>query len=122
MIDLIARKRKRIQRLRNKIKLKQRIFGTSEKPRLVVFRSNKHIYGQIIDDVKGHTLASFSSLKIKKEGNMKKTDVAREVGKKLAEIALAKNIKQVVFDRNRYKYHGRVKAFVEGAREGGLKI
>lgn len=102
-------------RTRNKIK---RV--AKGKPRLSVFRSLKHIYAQIIDDEKGVTLVASSSLQLKLKG--RKTDVAREVGKDLAKRALEKGITEVVFDRGPYKYHGRVKALAEGAREGGLKF
>ena len=107
---------KRIKRIRKKIT------GTSEKPRLCVFKSAKHIYAQIIDDVAGNTLLSMST--VNKEFQV--TDVkgkvgkAHQVGKLLAEKAKAKGIESVVFDRGGYIYHGRVKALSEGAREGGL--
>ncbi len=102
-------------RTRNKVKR-----AAKGKPRLLVFRSLKHIYAQIIDDEKGVTLVASSSLQLKLTG--RKTDVAREVGKDLAKRALEKGITEVVFDRGPYKYHGRVKALAEGAREGGLKF
>lgn len=93
----------------------------SNKFRLVVSRSNKYIYGQVIDDRKGITLASASSLEIRKnEKGLKKAEEAKKAGLLLAERALKANVKEVVFDRGKYKYHGRVKAFAEGAREGGL--
>lgn len=92
--------------------------GTGEKPRLSVFRSNAYIYAQIIDDEKGHTIVSASSLEIETKG--KKTDQAREVGKILAERAIQAGIVRVLFDRGGYRYHGRVKALAEGAREGKL--
>lgn len=111
---------KKVQR-RNKIKrrVRKRIIGTSEVPRLSVFRSNKAIYAQIIDDNKGVTLLAASS-----QGNTKgtKSEQANLVGKELAEKAKANGIEQVVFDRNGYLYHGRVKQLAEGAREGGLKF
>ncbi|MGB9706700.1 MAG: 50S ribosomal protein L18 [Microgenomates group bacterium] len=91
--------------------------------RLAVFRSNKYIYAQIIDDEKGHTLVSASDLSdLGDLGNLSNLEKAKEVGKILAKKALEKNIKYVWFDRRRYKYHGRVKALAEGAREGGLKF
>lgn len=92
--------------------------------RLAVFRSNKHIYAQIIDDEKGHTLvaANEKDLKLKKEEKLTKTQKAKMVGKILAEKAKRKKITNVWFDRRAYKYHGRVKALAEGAREGGLKF
>ena len=94
--------------------------GTGERPRLSVFRSNTGIYAQIIDDIKGVTLASASSLELgKKTVNLGNS---REVGKKLAEKAVASGVQAIVFDRNGYLYHGNIKAFAEGAREGGLKF
>jgi len=108
-------------------RVRAKVHGTKTKPRLSVFRSNKHIFLQLIDDSLGKTLISASDLKIpaspasgKKKGT--KTEVAKEVGKLLAEAAKSKKIKNVVFDRGGYKYHGRVKAAAEGAREGGLKL
>lgn len=97
-----------------------RISGTTECPRLSVKRSLKHIYAQLIDDTKGVTIASASDkdVSIKK----KPTEIAKEVGKKLAEIAIVAGIKTAVFDRGAYRYHGRVAAIADGAREGGLKI
>ena len=99
-------------------RVRAKVFGTSERPRLSVFRSNKHIFLQIIDDSQGRTFVSASDLKINKKGT--KTEIAREVGRALAQEAVKKGIKKVVFDRGGYKYHGRVKAVAEGAREGGL--
>ena len=108
------------RRLRIKRGVRRRISGTSERPRLTIFKSNKGIYAQIIDDTKGHTLISASS----KELGQEKTnvEVSQEVGKKLAEKAVASGIESIVFDRNGYLYHGKVKALAEGAREGGLKF
>lgn len=104
--------RKRIhQRIRNKIK------GTAQRPRLAVYRSNKAIYCQLIDDLKGHTIASADSNAIE-SGN--KVEKATAVGKMLAEKAKAASIDKIVFDRGGYLYHGRVKALADGAREGGL--
>lgn len=99
-------------------RVRAKVFGTSERPRLSVFRSNKHIFLQIIDDSQGRTIVSASDLKTKKKST--KTEIAREVGKALAQEAVKKGIKKVVFDRGGYKYHGRVRAVAEGAREGGL--
>lgn len=111
------------RRLRIKRGLKKKIFGTTEKPRLSVFRSNTSIYAQIIDDIQRKTLVGCSS-RNKAFANQKltKTEVSRLVGKMLAEKALQAGITQVVFDRNGFSYHGRVKALAEGAREGGLKF
>jgi large subunit ribosomal protein L18 len=116
-------KRKQINKIKiQKIRrVRAKISGTKERPRLAVRRSNKNIYVQLINDVIGHTLVSASSFEIKnKKGN--KTEIARLVGKLIAEKALKQGIKEVVFDRRFYKYHGRVKALAEGAREGGLKF
>jgi large subunit ribosomal protein L18 len=113
----VNRRRKIHWRVRANIK------GTASRPRISVFRSNKGIYCQLIDDRNGNTLAAASSLEKGFEGDGKsKTEQAREVGKALAEKAAAANVTQVVFDRGGYLYHGRVKALAEGAREGGLKF
>ena len=110
----------RERRTRIKQGIRQKIRGTSERPRLSVFRSNTGIYAQIIDDVKGVTIAAASSLELgKKTVNMENS---KNVGKKLAEKAVASGIQSIVFDRNGYLYHGNIKAFAEGAREGGLKF
>ncbi|MEO0896063.1 MAG: 50S ribosomal protein L18 [Bacteroidota bacterium] len=119
----MATAKKVLRRARIRRRLRQKIAGNNEIPRLAVFRSNKQIYAQIIDDVEGRTLASCSSQH--KELNLQslsKTDASREVGKKLGELAKAKGIETVVFDRGGFKYHGRVKALAEGARESGLKF
>ena len=106
---------------RTKIKrgIRKRVVGTSEKPRLSVFRSNKKIYAQIIDDTNGVTLASSFSIG---GGKAKKSDSSKEVGLEIAKTAKGLGIETVVFDRNGYLYHGRVAALAEGAREGGLKF
>lgn len=114
-------KEKYQKRILRKKRTRSRIFGTKERPRVSVFRSLRHIYAQIIDDTEGKTLCSFSSLNLKEKKGSKK-EIAYQVGKKLAEIALAKGIKKVVFDRGCYKYHGRVKSLAEGLREGGLEF
>lgn len=110
-------RRKRIQ-----LRIRKRIKGTAERPRLNVFRSNRYIYAQVIDDIKGHTLVAADSREtsISNEGN--KVDQAREVGKLLAERAKEANVETVLFDRGGYLYHGRVKALADGAREGGMKF
>ena len=107
---------------RNRIKahIRTKVSGTAEKPRLTVFRSNTQIYAQIIDDVKGVTLAAASSLGNKEK--ITKTEQAAVVGKLIAKNALEAGIKEVVFDRNGYLYHGRVKQLADAAREGGLKF
>lgn len=110
-------------RLKRKKRIRKNITGTSEKPRLSVYRSAKHIYAQIIDDSKGQTLVSASSLEKAVKDNPdinKKVDAANTVGKLIGERAAGKGVKQVVFDRNGFLYHGRVKAVSEGAREAGL--
>jgi large subunit ribosomal protein L18 len=115
---------KQESRLRKRRRIRKRISGTNEKPRMSVFRSNKQIYVQLIDDVAGVTLASASSRdkKIAEKTGLKKTEQAKLVGKMIAEISKSKGINTVVFDRGGYLYHGRVKQLAEGAREGGLKF
>ncbi len=114
------------RRLRIKKTVRKKIFGSVERPRFTVFRSLNEIYGQIIDDVSGKTLISLSTntKELKEEVAAVKTKVGKSmlVGKLLAKKAIEKNISSVVFDRNGYLYHGRVKAFADGAREGGLKF
>lgn len=107
-------------RLRRKARVRAKINGTSERPRLVVYKSLSNIYAQIVDDQAGKTLVNTSDLKLKTKDN--KSIRAKNIGVDIAKKALEKNIKQVVFDRNGYQYHGRVKAVAEGAREGGLKF
>ena len=109
-------------RLRRHRRVRGKISGTAERPRLDVFRSAKHIYAQIIDDVAGVTLVSASSMDKDFEGAGGNIEAATQVGQKIAEKALAKGISEVVFDRGGFVYHGRVKAVAEGAREGGLKL
>jgi large subunit ribosomal protein L18 len=107
---------------RKKIKLgiRKKISGTAESPRISVYRSNKAIYAQIIDDISGRTLAAASSKELGSE--VVNVTISTQVGKKLAEKATAAGIEKVVFDRGGYPYHGKVKALAEGAREGGLKF
>jgi large subunit ribosomal protein L18 len=109
------------RRLRIKKGIRKSLEGTSARPRLSVFRSNKVIYAQIIDDANGHTLTSSSSVELDKKGGVNLT-ISKSVGKKVAEKAVASGIKEIVFDRNGYLYHGNIKALAEGAREGGLKF
>jgi len=120
-MDSSARKRK--QRVRKHRRVRKKVSGTAERPRLCVFRSLKHIYGQIVDDEAGKTLVSASTrsseLRDKVKG-AKKTEAAHAVGLQVAEKAKAQGIEAVVFDRAGYKFHGRVKALAEGARKGGL--
>lgn len=110
---------KRQLRIKRHKKIRKRISGTNDRPRLSVFRSGKHIYAQVIDDSSGKTLVAESDLKLDK---FKKTEKAYTVGKKLAEKATKKKIKQVIFDRGGFLYHGRVAKLAKGAREGGLKF
>jgi len=110
-------KKQKVERRHKKIRAT--LFGTAEKPRLAVFKSNKYIYGQLIDDTKAVTLVSLSSMKVKGKTFI---DRCLETGKEIAKLALAKKIDTVVFDRGGFKYVGRVKAFATGAREGGLKF
>lgn len=113
------------RRWRRHWRIRKRIFGTPERPRLAVFRSLKHIYAQIIDDTKGHTLCSASTLDKELRGKLKgltKTQQAAEVGKLIAQRALALGITQVVFDRGGHKYHGRVKALADAVRQAGLSF
>ena len=109
-------------RLKRHARVRGKISGTAECPRLCVYRSTKHIYAQIIDDVKGVTLASASSLEKGIEGVGGNVEAAEKVGKAIAEKALKAGIEVVVFDRGGYLYHGRVKALADGARAGGLKF
>lgn len=110
------------RRVKIKRRIRKDIFGTAEKPRLSVFRSNRQFYAQVVDDVNNKTLASAGSIKVEEAGGINKIEQAKLVGKKLAEVAIAAGVSQVVFDRNGYLYHGRVKAFAEAARQGGLKF
>ena len=109
-------------RLKRHKRVRSKISGTAERPRLNVFRSNTNIYAQLIDDVNGVTLASASSLDKEITGNGGNKEAAKEVGKLVAQRAAEKGITDVVFDRGGYVYHGRVKELAEGAREGGLKF
>ena len=107
------------RRLKIRKSIRSKISGTKERPRVSVFKSNKAIYSQIIDDMNGSTLVSCSSVDIKKFGK-NNIESSKEVGVKLAEKAKKKGIKKVLFDRGGYVYHGKIKSFAEGAREGGL--
>jgi large subunit ribosomal protein L18 len=113
-------KEKKIKRRIRHNRVRSRVSGTQDRPRLSVFKANRHIYAQLIDDNSGKTLISASSLEIKSKG--KKSDIAKEVGKLAATKAMAKKIKAVKFDRGGFSYHGRIKALAEGAREGGLEF
>lgn len=111
---------------KKKARTRKNISGTEVRPRLTVYRSLKHVYAQIIDDSTGRTLAEASTLSKELQDELKsaksKQEVCKLVGKAAAKMALEKNIKEVVFDRNGFLYHGRVKAVADGAREGGLKF
>ncbi len=110
------------RRAKIKRRIRKKVFGTSNTPRLSVFRSNKQIYAQLIDDLTGKTLASASSYKNSEIGKVTKSEQAEIVGKQLAEKAGKAGISSVVFDRNGYLYHGRVKSLANSAREAGLKF
>ena len=110
-------------RARRKLRIRRKISGSTERPRLSVFRSARHIYAQVIDDGSGQTLAAASTLSADIKGTLEagnKTDAAKKVGALIAKICLGKKVDKVVFDRNGYLYHGRVKALADAAREAGL--
>ena len=120
----IRRNKERLSRRRRHIRKK--VFGTAARPRLLVYRSNKHIYAQVVDDTEGNTLVGCSTLSPSIKGKIKKTDGnidrARIVGEYIAELALGKSVSNVSFDRNGKRYHGLIKALAEAARTGGLKF
>src|SRR5438552_3652534 len=120
MASKLRLQEKAIRRERRRHAIKKKIRGTSDRPRLVVFRSNKGIYAQLIDDQKGFTIAAANSRQM--EEKAKKSDLSKKTGMAIAEQAKAKGVTAVVFDRNGYLFHGRVKALADGAREGGLKF
>ena len=120
MINVLIKKRtplKLKKRLRNKARLRKKVFGTAKRPRLSVFKSSRHIYAQLIDDLSGQVLASADSLKIKESGSCKGAEL---VGKKIADQAKTKKIQKIVFDRNGFIYHGRIKHLAQQARKAGL--
>jgi len=122
---VIKKKDRKKLRRRRHLRVRKKVFGTPERPRLCVFRSNKHIYAQIIDDTVGKTLVAASTLDKDLRDKLEKTwnkEAAREVGRLIGKRALEKGITTVVFDRGGYKYHGRVKELADGAREAGLKF
>ena len=119
---MVSKINKNAMRMKRHIRVRGKISGTPERPRLNVFRSNANIYAQIIDDVNGVTLVSANTLEKEFEGAAGNCEAAKKVGALLAERAKAKGIEEVVFDRGGYLYHGRVKALAEGAREGGLQF
>jgi large subunit ribosomal protein L18 len=113
-------KPKLVSRLKKKVKIRKTVKGTTDRPRLCVFRSSKHIYASIVNDLTGETLCSSSSLKL--TGDLTGKKIAEQVGSSIAKTALSKNITAVVFDRSGYLYHGRVQSLAEGARLGGLSF
>ena len=119
---MVSKINKKAMRLKRHIRVRGKVSGTAERPRLNVFRSNANIYAQLIDDVNGVTLASANTLEKAFEGAAGNCEAARKVGLTLAERAKEKGITEVVFDRGGYVYHGRVAALAEGAREGGLQF
>ncbi|MBK6586394.1 MAG: 50S ribosomal protein L18 [Coprothermobacter sp.] len=121
---IVETSRAELRRIRHK-RIRKHITGTAERPRLCVFRSSRHIYAQIIDDENGHTLVCASTLEKELRDQIKglrKTEQAAAIGKVIAQRALEKGIKSVVFDRGGYKYHGRVKALADASREAGLEF
>ena len=119
---MVSKVNKNAMRLKRHVRVRGKISGTPECPRLNVFRSNANIYAQIIDDVNGVTLVSANTLEKEFEGATGNAEAAKKVGQIVAERAKAKGIEKVVFDRNGYIYHGRVAALAEGAREAGLEF
>jgi large subunit ribosomal protein L18 len=119
---MVSKKDKNAQRLKRHARVRAKVSGTTERPRLAVYRSNANIYAQIIDDVKGVTLCAASTVEAGFEGISSNKEAAKKVGMKIAEKALAAGIDTVVFDRGGYVYHGRVSELAAGAREGGLKF
>ncbi len=122
---MMTRAGARVARIRRHVRVRVKVKGTTQRPRLCVFRSLNHIYAQIIDDSQGHTLIQSSTLDLEIKGEVGgkvKTERAGLVGSLVAKRALSKGITQIVFDRGGYKYHGRVKALAEAARESGLKF
>ena len=119
---MVRKVNKKAMRLHRHVRVRGKVTGTPERPRLNVFRSNANIYAQIIDDVNGVTLVAANTLEKGFEGATGNAEAAKKVGVVLAERAKAKGIEEVVFDRGGYVYHGRVAALAEGAREGGLKF
>lgn len=113
---------KKIRRLRRTVRIRSKIQGTEKRPRLTVFASNRYFYAQLIDDTRGNTLVTVTEKELDDTKGVNKTQKAQDLGGVLAKKAKEHKIQEAVFDKGRYKYHGRVKAFAEGAREGGLKI
>ncbi|MEK7186448.1 MAG: 50S ribosomal protein L18 [Patescibacteria group bacterium] len=113
---------KKLNRIKRKIRVRGKIRGTENMPRLSVFRSNKYMYAQVVNDDKGQTIVAISEKQLEKKEALNKTDKSKELGMLIAKKAIAKKVKKVVFDKSGYAYHGRVKAIAEGAREGGLQF
>jgi len=118
----LVKSKKVLDREKRHKRVRVKAFGTRKRPRLSVFRSNKYIYTQLIDDTKGNTLCSYSSMKLKDKKGKNKVEDAYLVGKEIGKIAKRKRIKEIVFDRSGYKFHGRIKALADGAREAGLSF
>jgi len=116
---MIAQPKRNAIRQRIHARIRRKLAGTTERPRLNVYRSLNHIYAQVIDDQTGATIVSASSIKLKTGGNVA---AAKEIGKTIAELAVQKGVKKVVFDRGGYLYHGRIKALADAAREAGLEF
>jgi large subunit ribosomal protein L18 len=122
---MAVKDKKNVLRIRRKKRIRKKIFGVAERPRLSVFRSAKHIYAQLVDDSIGFTILTVSTLNKDVRDQvkgLKKTEAAKVVGKIIADKAKEKGVKRIVFDRNGFLYHGRVKALAEGAREAGLEF
>lgn len=111
-----------LRRIKRHKSIRHKVLGTSQRPRLVVFRSNLHTYAHLVDDAERKPLVGSSDLDLKDKGEMTKSEKAYEVGKSIAKLAKKKGIKKAVFDRSGYLYHGRVKRLAEGARGGGLEL
>jgi large subunit ribosomal protein L18 len=111
-----------IGRKRRHLRIRKKLSGTEHKPRLCVFRSNRHIYAQIIDDTRHRVLFGLGSVNDKELSGKKKMDVAFEIGNKIGQAAIDKGIKEITFDRAGYRYHGRIKSLADGARKAGLKF
>ena len=114
-------KKKKLLKISRKKRQRAKISGTSQRPRLSVFKSSKHVFAQVIDDISGHTIVSASSFE-KGNHQVANSDVCKQIGGTLAKRCVDKSISKIVFDTNGNKYHGRIKAFAEGAREGGLEF
>lgn len=119
---MVSKKDKNLARLKRHARVRGKISGTAERPRLAVYRSNAHISAQVIDDVAGVTIAAASTYEAAFEGSGSNKEAAKKIGKLVAERAMDKGVTEVVFDRGGYLYHGRVSELAEGAREGGLKF